>query len=69
MRFMNPCSQHECSHTCIPRRMVYDCACPKNTGLVLGPDYRQCLTPHKFLLIADYNRIMMQTLGWDYNVL
>jgi len=60
----NPCynPQHTCSHICIPNRTWYDCACPKNSGLVIGPDYRQCLVPEKFLLIADFNRILLQTL-------
>ena len=62
----NPCLKHLCSHTCVPKESEYYCSCPKNTGLVIGTDGVQCVTPERFLLVADVNRILLQTLEDGY---
>ncbi|CAG5089819.1 Oidioi.mRNA.OKI2018_I69.PAR.g12361.t1.cds [Oikopleura dioica] len=65
----SPCLKNLCSHICVPDKTSareYYCSCPKNTGLVIGTDGVQCKTPERFLLVADMNRILLQTLEDGY---
>ena len=65
----DPCANgaHVCSDICVPRKnsftsVHYKCSCPENTGYVIDETGLNCIFPKEFVLFADFNRIMLQTL-------
>ena len=65
----DPCANgaHVCSDICVPKKnsftsVHYKCSCPENTGYVIDETGLNCIFPKEFVLFADFNRIMLQTL-------
>ena len=48
-------NRHHCSHLCVNAGSEdgYECTCPSLSGLVIGPDGRNCVTPDEFLLVTS----------------